>query len=433
MRRLGLIAIPVLCLIAVVLLFPQARHPNAVRAASPIRHIVFMVKENRTFDDYFGTFSGANGATTYTDPQGVVHALNHQPDSIAHDINHTHSAAILAYDHGKMDKFSLITNAIQTIHGITMDVSDSQFHQADIPNYWSYAKNFALSDNFFSEILGPSFPNHLWTIAGTADNVDSIPSGPGGSVIANWGCDSPTGSTVEERAPNGTTRRVFPCFDFQTLGDEMDAHGLSWTYYSPSIGQSGYNKNSYDAINHIRNNASEWTTHTSNYANFVTDAASGRLPAVSWLVEPFNVSDHPNASVCKGENWTVQQINAIMGNASLWANTAIVLTWDDFGGFYDHVPPPHGTNAQIQYGFRVPAIMISPYARRGFIDHTFYSFTSLLKFAEDTFGLPSLTSEDGNANDLVHSLDFTQSPLPPLVLKKRTCPTTASKIVDTGD
>src|SRR5947209_200643 len=252
-------------------------------STTPIQHIVIMDKENRTFDSMFGTFPGANGSTTYTDPNGQTHPLNHQPDTLANDISHTPQSAHLAYDNGKMDKFSLISGAAQA--GI--DESDSQLYQTDIPNYWRYAQNFALTDNFYSTIMGPSFPNHLFSIAGEDDNVDANPSSGG-----TWGCDSPSGTTVEQRLPDGTITHTFPCFDFKTLGDLLDANNISWKYYAPDQGQSGYIWSSYDAINHIRN-GTDWSNHVVNYAHFATDAASGSLPIVSWLIEPSKVSDHP--------------------------------------------------------------------------------------------------------------------------------------------
>ena len=196
---------------------------------------------------------------------------------------------------------------------------------------------------------------------------------------------------------------------------------MSWKYYAPGQGQSGYIFSSYDAIRHVRL-TSAWSQHVVNYSQFAKDAGSGNLPTVSWLVEPGAVSDHPPASICAGENWTMQQINAVMSSPTEWAHTAIILTWDDFGGFYDHVAPPAGPNPQIEYGFRVPAIIISPYARAGFVDHTMYSFPSLLKFVEATLGSPPLTNLDGQANNLFHAFDFSQQPLPPLMLQPRTCP-----------
>src|SRR6266481_6450175 len=151
----------------------------SAQASNPIKHIVIMVKENRTFDSMFGTFPGADGATTYTDPKGKVHKLNHQPDHIVFDIDHLHAAYLTAYDHGKMDGFSKLLGAIQNINGKKVDEADSQFYQSDIPNYWQYAQTFALPDHFFYPIQGPSFPNHLLTIAATDDDVISNPYGLG--------------------------------------------------------------------------------------------------------------------------------------------------------------------------------------------------------------------------------------------------------------
>lgn len=381
---------------------------------NPISHIVFIVKENRSFDSMFGTFPNADGATTYTDIHGQTHPLNHQPDHLTNDIDHSHAGYLKASDHGKLDNFASLYGAIQN----HVDVSDSQLYQSDIPNYWSYAKTFALSDKFFSAVAGPTFPNHLYTIAGEDANVDTIPVTKGA-----WGCDSPKGVTVEERAPNGTTQKVPPCFDFPTLADLLDPASISWKYYV----YPGSFLDTFDAIKHIRYGP-DWNTHRSNWTNFVSDAATGNLPAVSWLLLPFIYSEHAPHSVCAGENETVQQINAVMQNTSLWSSTAIVLTWDDWGGFYDHVAPPVGPNPQINYGGRVPAIIISPYAKPGYVDHTMYSFPSMLKFTEDVFGLPTLSSIDsmsidGQANDMFNAFDFSQAPLPPLILKPRTCPT----------
>ncbi len=168
--------------------------------------------------------------------------------------------------------------------------------------------------------------------------------------------------------------------------------------------------------------SSQWQQHMSDYTQFATDAAKGNLPTVSWLVQPHKYSDHPGQSVCAGENWTVQQINAIMNNKSLWGSTAIFLTWDDFGGFYDHVAPSKGPNPKIMFGLRAPLLVISPYARPHYIDSTTYNFTSMLKFTETVLNLPSLGGLDKSSNDLVNAFNFNQSPLPPLVLNQRNCP-----------
>jgi len=393
----------------------------APQPSNPIKHIVIMVKENRTFDDLFGTFPGADGATTYKDPHGKVHPLNHQPDRLVFDLAHDYPAFLTAYDHGKMDGFSKVGGAIQNINGKLIDVADSQFYQSDIPNYWQYAQTFALPDHFFYPIRSESFPNHLFSIAATDDDVDRNPNIYNQKYINTWGCDDPKGTLVEERHSDGKVTNVFPCFTFQTLGDLLTAQNISWKSYSPGVNQDGFEWNAYDAIQSIRN-TNQWNQHFADYTQFVKDAAAGTLPTVSWLVQPGYVSDHPPISICAGENWTVQQINAIMQNKPLWNSTAIFLTWDDFGGFYDHVKPSNGPNPKIEYGFRAPLIVISPYAKPHYIDHTVYNFTSMLKFAETTLGLPSLGGLDKQSNDLVHAFDFTQQPLPPLILKQRTCP-----------
>src|SRR6266478_3799134 len=251
-------------------------HPAgaAPQAPNPIKHIVIIVKENRTFDSMFGTFPGADGATTYKDPNGIVHPLNHQPDKLFTDIEHDHKAYLIAYDNGKMDGFSKVIGAIQPVNGQMVDVADSQFYQSDIPNYWQYAQTFALPDHFFYTTQANSFAGHLFSIAGTDDDVGDIPVFQNPHDTRRWGCDAP------------------------------------------------------------------------------------KSPTVSWLVQPHAVSEHPSYNMCAGENWTVQQINSIMQNTSLWNSTAIFLTWDDFSGLYDHVVPPAGPNTFLEYGFRAPLIVI---------------------------------------------------------------------------
>ena len=150
----------------------------------------------------------------------------------------------------------------------------------------------------------------------------------------------------------------------------------------------------------------------------MTDAANGNLPTVSWIVTPAKVSEHAPASVCVGENWTVEMLDALM-KGSNWSSTAVFLTWDDFGGYYDHVKPQQIDGYGL--GFRVPLIVISPYAKKGYIDHTQYEFSSMLRFAEDTLGLQTLTGRDHGANNMMGTFDFSQSPRPPLTLQQRTC------------
>jgi phospholipase C len=374
-----------------------------------IKHIVFIIKENRSFDQYFGTFPGADGATSGRTSSGkLISPLPRTPDKTPHDLGHGWADAHSAVDGGKMDKFDLVALGSDLL-GYT------QMQQADIPNYFAYAHQFVLADHMFSSLEGPSFPNHLYTVGaqsgGAIGNLLNVTNGA-------WGCDSDAGATVNVMDNSGNITPQFPCFDFRTIPDSLQSAGVSWKYYAPGFGQSGYNWSALDAIRHIRN-GSLWSTNVVSDAQFVSDAQSGNLPSVSWLISG-PTSEHPPDSTCLGENWTVQQINAIMQGPD-WDSTAIFLTWDDFGGFYDHVPPP-GLD-QFGLGPRVPLLIISPYAKQGLISHTQYEFSSFLAFLETRFSLKALTSRDAAANNMTDSFDFSQTPQPPFLLNVRpTCP-----------
>jgi phospholipase C len=392
-----------------------SRQKGAPQDITSIQHIIFIVKENRSFDAYFGQFPGANGATTGVTSTGQVISLRHMPDKVV-DVAHDWISAGTATDGGKMDRFDLIPNG--NVNGAYL--SYSQFGQADIPNYYSYATNFTLADDMFSSLIGPSFPNHLYTVAAQSGGVINNPFlAGGGQQPQSWGCDAPQNETVQVINADGDLESMFPCFDFQTLADSLNGAGISWKYYAETIPNTGgYAWSALDAINHIRN-SSQWTTNVVPFSQFATDAANGNLPSVSWVTTSYTFSEHPPASACNGENWTVQQINAVVQGPE-WSNSAIFLTWDDFGGYYDHVAPI--SLDQFGLGMRVPLLIISPYAKAGYISHTQYEFASVLKFIEERFNLPFLTTRDANANDTTDSFNFNQTPLSPLVLSQRTCP-----------
>jgi phospholipase C len=392
----------------------QAQRPERHRGLHKIKHIVFIVKENRTFDNYFGTFPGVDGATTGTLSTGDVIPLAQAPDVTPHDIDHSFNAAVTAIDGGAMDKFDLI-NGGGDLLGYT------QYTEQDMPNYFAYAKNFVLGDAFFSSLTGPSFPNHLYTIGAQSGNAINNPANSAG----RWGCDSPANSRVQVMDPDdGQITRVYPCFDFDTLADRLEARGLTWKYYAPNQNQSGYIWSAFNAISHVRL-TDLWTQHVVPTAQFVQDAQNGTLPAVSWVVTVAGQSEHPPASVCLGENWTVDQINAVMQGPD-WLSTAIFLTWDDFGGFYDHVAPPVVDN--FGFGPRVPFLIISPWVKKGYITHTTLEFSSVLKFIEERFHLEPLTDRDRLANDLFDSFEFNHWPLEPLVLQTRQCGTANANV-----
>ncbi|HYK84419.1 MAG TPA: alkaline phosphatase family protein [Ktedonobacteraceae bacterium] len=393
---------------------------RTTNVATPIQHIVFIIKENHTFDNYFGLFPGVDGTTTgVVDVKGkrqtiTLNTLTDTPPNFCH----AYKCAVKAIDGGLMDKFNQ-TNLCST----PPYACYSEAQQSLIPNYWAMAQNYVLDDRAFTSLEGPSYPNRLYTMAGASgpDLQHSAIENPGSN--GPWGCDAPTTTTV--KLYNGTY--TYPCFSFPTLADEMTTAGVSWKYYAPIQGESGYIWNAPDSFSQERF-TSEWQNDVP-WQQFATDATSGNLPAFSWLVPPGGYSDHPTASICKGENWTTNAINAVM-NGPDWASTVIVLTFDDWGGFYDHVAPPQVDG--VGYGPRVPFMVISPYAYASdnasnpHVSHDQVEFSSVLKLAEEVFNLPSLGTRDTTAGDLLNLLDFSQVHNPALPMQLRTCPKPAS-------
>lgn len=384
---------------------PETNHTGLEK----IQHIVFIVKENRTFDNYFGAFPGADGAISGKISTGRVIQFGRAPDRLPRDIDHSFQATLAAINGGAMDRFDLTPGA--NVNGDYL--AYTQYTEAGIPNYFAYARNFVLADAFFSSLSGPSFPNHLYTVGAQSGGAISNPT----NTLNTWGCDSPEDSTVDVLDELGTITPKYPCFDFQTLADSLEARGMSWKYYAPGRGQFGYSFSALNAISHIRF-TSLWNKHVVPTEDFVQDAITGQLPAVSWVVGDVFVSEHPPFSVCAGENWTVQQLNAVMQGPD-WNSTVVFLTWDDFGGFYDHVPPP--VVDRFGFGPRVPLLIISPWVKKGHISHTTLEFSSLLKFVETRFGMSPLTQRDAGAHDMSDSFDFNQSPLSALILTTRRC------------
>jgi len=386
-------------------------HREAISNAeglTKIEHIVFIIKENRSFDTYFGTFPGADGAMTGRTSKGEVVPLTRTPDKLPFDLGHSWEDAIKAIDGSKMDGFDLVVNG--NLDGAILPYT--QMRESDIPNYFAYAHNFVLADRMFSSLQGPSFPNHLYTVAAQSGGAINNPK-----PREIWGCDADPDELVDVMDSKGEISKEPPCFDLPTLADRLEAAHISWKYYAPTRGQEGYLWSALDAIKHIRN-SSLWTSKVVPDAQFAEDARNGRLPAVSWLVTG-ETSEHPPFSTCAGENWSVEQLNAVMEGPD-WASTAVFITWDDFGGFYDHVSPPPVDKFGL--GPRVPLLIISRYVRKGKVSHTQYEFSSFLAFVEKRFYLAPLTERDKKANDMLDSFDFTQTPLPPLVLKTRSCP-----------
>jgi phospholipase C len=393
---------------------PSSSAPGSTNNRSgtqwPIKHVVFLIKENRTFDNLFGTFPGSDGVSFGFD-DGVRRPLTPGTDGSigSEDIPHCYICSRTAWNHGKMDGFN--QNAVTDRWAYT------QLQRSQLPNYWHWAKRFVLADRFFSSAQGPSFPNHLYAIAAQSGGAHDNPRRTGAFRSSNtFGCDAPQGQTVTVVDSEGQELQVRPCFEFQTEGDLLNDAGIRWAYYAADPDQLGYIWSAYAAIGHIRNTP-QWRDHVLPVDRVIADIGRDRLPAVTWIAPRYEVSEHPQYSFCQGENWSTQVIDAIM-KSPMWKSTAIFVTWDDYGGFYDHVVPPQVDD--FGFGIRVPLLVISPYALRGGIDHHLGEFSSVLRFIEANWHLGRLTERDRAAENLSYDFDFTQKPRRPDPLPLRT-------------
>jgi phospholipase C len=367
---------------------------------------VFLIKENRSFDHLFGRFPGARGVTAGRDA-GRRRPLVPGIDRLPGDLPHCYACALAAWNEGAMDGFD------QGVHG---EWAYSQLRRHQMPNYWRWARRFVLFDNFFASAHGPSFPNHLYTIAAQSGGAVENPIRRGFRSLS-FGCDAPEKELVQVVDSEGDFGLVPPCFDFLTEGDLLRRAGIDWAYYAAQEDQRGYIWSAYSAIRRYRESPERWRRHIHPVDRVVQDIEAGRLPAVTWITPRFELSEHPEYSFCHGENWTTEIVNAIMQGPS-WKDTAIFLTWDDYGGFYDHVRPPQVDRQG--FGVRVPMLVISPYARRGVVSHELAEFSSVLRFIEDNWRLGRLTRRDRSATPMMSAFDFASPAQPPILLPERT-------------
>ena len=391
-----------LCGIAVlvltgIVLFTRSVATAPVLAPPPglekIQHFVFIMQENRSFDSYFGTYAGAEGLPPGVCVPNPVDGGCVQP---YHDVNavnrggpHDQSDALGAIHDGLMDGY---VARLDKKPGDIMGWHD--YHE--IPNYWDYAQLYVLQDRLFESVAAYSLPSHLYMLAAQS----------GGYIT--WGQPNPQSFSFPEITQLLTTGRIdwkyyvshgkAPAF---AHGDDTDQDEKTYTYWNPLP--------AFPAVMNDPNQSSRLV----NANQFYVDAVRGTLPQVSWVIPNYEQSEHPPASVSNGMAFVTGLVNAVM-NGPNWNSTAIFVSWDDWGGFYDHVPPPNVDEYGL--GIRVPGLVISPYAKQGYVDHKTYTFESWLKTVEERFGINSMTARDANANDMLDAFDFTQQPRKPRIL-----------------
>ena len=365
-----------------------------------IKHVVIIVQENRSFDNIFAGFPGANSQMF-----GYMHdgtKVNLQPIPFeVRDMAHYYLTGLMDYDNGKMDQFDLNPAGAGTVGSFAY----SYLEHNETQPYWAMARRYVLADAMFPTMFGPSFTGHLTLIAGTASLSPTLSEADVPNQMP-WGCDAPAGTitTVAHADQSVTENGPFPCFtQFRTLADTLDAKGVSWKYYVPALNahQGGNEWSMFDAIKSVRYNGDWEAKVISPPQTVLTDARNNNLPGVSWVIPDSDWSDHPYSGTPYGPSWVAAVVNAI-GQSKAWSSTAIVIVWDDWGGFFDNAPPP-----QLDFrglGIRVPCIIVSPYVRPH-VEHTQYEFGSIVRFVEDAFKLPPLgTAADGYTDARATSL-----------------------------
>ncbi|HEX5275370.1 MAG TPA: alkaline phosphatase family protein [Candidatus Rubrimentiphilum sp.] len=378
-------------------------------ASSKIEHVVIIIQENRSFDNLFKGFPGADSATSGLAKDGTRVPL--APVTLeGGNVSHSHSEWLTEYDDGRMDGFDLVYNSL--VHSAPNKyLAYAYVPRNEIVPYWKLASTYTLADRMFQSNASSSFEAHQYLIAAqTGDAVDI----PFYSVNANlpdaaWGCDALPDKRVNLYDATGNiVPGPFPCFFYPTLATLLDNKQVSWKYYSPAPRtDTGALWNPFDAIQAVREGP-DWERNISSpETNVFHDIAAGDLARVTWIVPTLRNSDHGNSYSSSGPDWVAALVNAI-GQSPYWGNTAIFITWDDWGGWYDHVRPPHLDVEGL--GFRVPLIVVSPYAKRHYVSHTQYEFGSLVRFIESTFELGSLGQTDARARNLGDCFDFSKPP-----------------------
>lgn len=382
------------------------------RFPSPIRYVLVIIKENHTFDNFFTGFPGAETTTQAKLSDGSTITRSKAPSGgLSKDICHSNSCGKTAYRHGTMAGFDRIgSKKLPFVY----------YAEKQIPNYWKYAREFVLADHYFSTALGPSTPGHIAFWTSWSPVITNQHCKVKGGACSGRGCLAGADVRITAADPDTcATHEKKPCFDVPSIVDKLP-EGFTWADYGGKIALM---------VKSIAT-ASDRTKHFRKQGDMVKDLAAGKIKNLMighlWSGK---ASEHPPHDPCPGENLTVSIINAAMKTPQ-WKQMAIVVTWDDWGGFYDHVKPPvhKCKNGKIfRSGFRLPAIIISPYAKKGLVLSNETEQASVPKLIEQLWGMPFMSKRDKRARDgvagsLMGAFDFQQTPRAPLLLKKRTCP-----------
>jgi phospholipase C len=386
--------------------------PAARSLGSYIKHVVVIVQENRSFEQVFAGWPGAD-APMYgrmsTGQRVALHSMRFEDDQ---DLGHLWQYAMLEWDHGKMDGFDLDQFGSGGGGPKVGQYAYTYIDRAEIGPYRALARDYVLGDRFFATEFGGSFTAHQDLVAGET-RIDANHSLVDWPTSVPWGCDAPRGTTTSLIDLNRivTTYGPFPCLtQYATIADTLDAKGVSWKYYTQATFTFGGEVwNAFDSNKRVRYGI-DWSRNVIvPDTKALTDPANGALASVTFVIPDAQWSDHPAIPSSYGPSWVGDVVNEI-GQSKYWKDTVIVVMWDDWGGFYDNAPPPQLDSVGL--GMRMPVLIVSPYARRGYVSHTQYEYGSILKFIEQAFNLPSLHSTDDRANSLIDAFDFKQKPRP---------------------
>ena len=379
---------------------------SALRAAvhsqagsGKIKHIVFIVQENRSFNTLFNKFPGALTQDYGYDTKGNKITLHSQNLAVPWDIDHSANGFFAAYDNGKMDGWN---NEFACCSGVPQNFAYAYVARSQIKPYWDLASQYVLADHMFQSNIDGSFTAHQYVIAAYASHAVNYP-------YNYWGCPGGNGDMVQTLNPDRSYGpNIVACFDNQTIADEMDSAHLSWRFYTSSIYGDGNLWNAYQAISHIYNGP-DWSKYVINpQSQFLSDVGAGTLADITWVTPTFEASDHDGVGTDTGPQWVASLVNAV-GKSKFWKSTAIVVIWDDWGGWFDPVPPVYEDYDGL--GFRIPMIIVSPYAKKGVVATKQYETASVLRFMEDTFGLGQLAPADTRAADPAgEAFNFNQPP-----------------------